>query len=587
MGEFKKSRKKKRDLVRLNDEIDARSIIVVQGEMGSGKSHLLRHLGRQFASLELLATRKLVPVHVTYRRLVDEFNGSINECIDYLIGDAIDDLDSQSHRIILLVDGIDEVQSDDESNDAIEQIATQINARPNTKAIVTTRPSSLTNGKEYSISGLRQVEIKPLTTGKIIQFIKETLRNRNLPARLVEDVNNSDLFKQLPQNPIAAQLLTRLLLEGRDELPQTMAELYGKSMELMLGRWDEQKGLASQQEYDVARRVFYRLARTALLDRVDVFGRSVVTTELDAYLSERNLVVDKRLVEARIFERSGVMYSDESSGQIGFRHRSFAEYLFAESFKDQADLGEKPHPYRAYWANTYFFWIGIKRDCEAELRRILATPCADEDERIGRMFCIPEYLMAGHMTPYGITRTAVGNLLLEAAEMYVDVLSGKMKTPLAVFSPMRLLWLFTTVIRHRYGYKFFLPALEEAATDICQSIASPDKKAAAMFFAAVTANDLGKSAAFDLMLEEFKSELLPLPISLAIEAETEQLDKGRITTAVKAFGKRMKRSLSASALSKRKIEQLFHDPISPDAAEEMRKQNQKTKKSRNHHKSSN
>jgi hypothetical protein len=572
MGEFKRSRRKRRDLIRLNDEIDARSLIVVQGEMGSGKSHLLRHLGRQFSSLELLATRRLVPVHTSYRKLVDEFDGSIGECIEKTIGPAAADIDPKVHQILPLVDGIDEVQTDDESDDAIEQIASQIRDRPNTKVIVTTRPRTLSKEKDLTISNVRRVEIRPLTIGKIIQFIKDALRNKNLPPRLVEDVNNSDLFKQLPQNPIAAQLLTRLLLEGRDELPQTMSELYGKSMELMLGRWDEQKGLASQQEYDVARRVFYRLARTAMLGRTDVFGRSEVSTELDLYLKERNLVVDKKLVEARIFERSGVMYSDDAAGKIGFRHRSFAEYLFAESFKDQSDLGKEPHPYSQFWANTYFFWIGIKRDCESELQRILTTPCASEDERLGRMFCLPEYLMAGHMTPYAVTRNAVGKLLLEAAEMYFDVLNGRMKTPLAVFSPMRLLWIFTTIIRHRYGYGFFLPALEDAATDICGSIAAPEARAAAMFFAAITASDLDKPAAFDLMLGEFKKELLPLPISLAIEAETGQLDKQRVTTAVKAFGKRMKRSLKASALSKRKIDQLYSEPISPEMVEELRGQ---------------
>lgn len=571
LDKFKKRRQRKKvDLVRLQDEIDSRTVVIIEGDMGAGKSHLLRALGRQFTSLDMFETRRYVPVHISYPRLVKEFGGSTQNCIDSSLGEAVKDLSEIDHKIILLIDGLDEVTPDpEESIDAIAKLISQVREHENQKLILTTRPNASDRTNYATAPDVRHIEIRPLTLGKIVQFVRDICTAANLPSRFIDDVNNSELFRQLPQNPIAAQLLTRLLLERRDELPQSLTELYKKSMELMLGRWDESKGLADQQEYDVSRRVFGRVADFVLRNRLSVIAAADVSRTLQEYLSERNLVVDRARIESRMFERSGILHKDDKAGTVIFRHRSFAEYLFAEHHLGENDLGTDIHPFKGYWANVYFFWIGLKGDCEEILQKILSTPCADSDEQLVRLFLTPQYLMAGNLTPYSLTRKSVSRLFLEAAELYHSGLKGNGPEFVSRLSPMQFLWLLTFVIRRRYGYKFFKPALDDAAIEICESLAPRFIKATALFFAASTANDLGADEPFELLLEQFKLSEIPITVSLAIGAESQELDQGRMSRSLKAFGKKLRQMITVDKGGRHSVDALFENAIGSSASKEI------------------
>jgi hypothetical protein len=370
----------------------------------------------------------------------------------------------------------------------------------------------------------------------------------------------------LPQNPIAAQLLTRLLLEKRDELPQSLTELYRKSMELMLGRWDEQKGLADLQEYGVSQRVFGQLASMVMRHRLGVVGIGEVKSVLKEYLTERNLLIDSERVEERMFDRSGVLIRDDASGTVLFRHRSFAEFLFAQHQADKPDLGPETHPLKPYWANTYYFWIGIKGDCEKELKAILAAPSSNTSERFARIFFAPDYLMAGHLTPYRVARESVFKLLLEAATLYHQVLDKSVVTPLSKYSPMQLLWVITYVVKQKYGYRFFKPAIDDAVAEICASTESRTVQATALFFASVAAKEIGDDTQFEMLLEEFKPAELPFPVMIAVDCEASRLDKNRMSAAIKGFTKKVRKMVFESRNGRDKVRALFETPIALPAA---------------------
>lgn len=563
IGEYQERRKRKRRIVRILEEIDSRLAVVVEGEMGAGKSHLLRRLARQYASLDAFESRHYVPVHTTYRRLASEYGGSIDACIRDALAAANSDLKGLEHTVLLLIDAIDEVEAaGTDGGSVIEDLIEQVRDRGHTRAVLSTRPDVTSPTRGKTLPDTCRVEIRPLTLGKIVQFVREVCATSKLPARLVDDVNHSDLFRQLPQNPIAAQLLTRLLLERRDELPQSLTELYKKSMELMLGRWDEQKGLLTQQEYDVARRVCGEIADILLNHRLAYVSIDQVRTSVVEYVSERHLVVDVARVEERILERSGILIKDEAAGKAYFRHRSFAEFLYADHWLGHDELGPKANPFSPYWVNPYFFWIGLKGDCEDVLKQVLAAPCANVDEQLGRVFVTPQYLMAGYLTRYAVTRDAVSRLLIEAAEIFHRTLRGDGIPALMELSPMQLLWLLAVIVRRQYGYRFFRPALDDAVTDILGSLAEKDVKATALFLASVTVNDLGDETPFRLLLEEFKPSELPITVSLAIEAESRNFDKTRMTAALKSFGKKLRQMAKVDKSGRNSFDSVYKVSIS-------------------------
>jgi hypothetical protein len=561
-----KGRSKKKELVSLRDEIAQRKVIVVEGEMGSGKSHLLRQVGRQYCSLDGFEDHKLVPVYLAYRDLLAKYRGSLRECIDGELAEILPDIQESGATVLLLIDGIDEVKYDDEEEqESAENLVEDAIQLDGAKVVISTRPRSQVRAKRASAL-VRRLSIRPLTLGKIVTFIREVCAAQKMPARVVDDVNRSELFQQLPQNPIAAQLLTRLLLEKRDELPRSLTELYSKSMELMLGRWDEQKGLADQQEYEVSKRVFSQVANKVLTNRLPAISANEISQHVREYIAERNLEVDAARIEARMFERSGLLLIDPETGAATFRHRSFAEFLFADYRSSYDELGSDAHPFSFYWHTSYFFWLGIKGDCEYILRKIISTPCADTNERLGRLFCIPQYLMAAHLTPYVVTKETVSKLLLETAELYELGLAGKAGEWISKLSPMQYLWLLTYVVRNRYGYRYFLPALQDACLEIGQQLDSPKTRSTAMFFAAVTGLDMDDEAPLELLLENYKLSDFQMPVALALQAETEELPSKRKSARVREFGKRLRQLFSEEVKGSKGIEGLYRQAIGAPSA---------------------
>jgi hypothetical protein len=112
---------------------------------------------------------------------------------------------------------------------------------------------------------------------------------------------------------------------------------------------------------------------------------------------------------------------------------------------------------------------------------------------------------------------------------------------------MQFLWLLTFVVRKRYGNRFFGRALEDSVTEICASLVTRDIMATALFFASVAANDLGDETPFKVLLEEFKPAQLPITVSLAIEGESKEFDKTRMTVALKTFGKKLSQWLKSTS----------------------------------------
>jgi len=77
----------------------------------------------------------------------------------------------------------------------------------------------------------------------------------NLKDRILEDLKQSHLMKELPQSPIAAILLARLFENNAKDLPSNLPELYGMYLELILGKWDIDKGIESPREYETVQAI--------------------------------------------------------------------------------------------------------------------------------------------------------------------------------------------------------------------------------------------------------------------------------------------------------------------------------------------
>jgi hypothetical protein len=390
---------------------------------------------------------------------------------------------------------------------------------------------------------------------------------------VINDINKSDLFKQLPRNPIAAILSGKLLLENVDELPQTLTDLYSMCLELMLGRWDVSRNLVTQQEYEIGRRISGAIAEIVLTKNRDVFTIQEIEQLLNDYMSARNLTPSVSGLMARLLSRSGVFAVDDQLGVAQFRHRSFAEFLCARRMQELGSLEIDKRVWSQYWHHTYFFAFGLNPDCEHLLRRALAIAPNNEDQRWARLFLTSDYLLAGHMSPYKVVEEALATALLEAATLYDDIVKLRIKTPLGSFSEVHLLCLLGFVIRRQYGYGYFAKALEAVAIGIDGSNFASSVKAVALWFVGMIGLELEMNDAMKFIVASFDAREVPLVVGLAVSWESDRLKSMSVPTRVRAFNKHVRKMLntrsSVENLTLNKyLERLRKKPIDPKALDE-------------------
>lgn len=560
--------------VSVGEEIDARRFILIEGPPGAGKSFLIRREAMRLAELAQHSPEGLtIPVYVSHRDFVTKYERSLSRCMCRELKEAAAQV-AASHRIVVFIDGLDEFASEKSYNEALADIGQQVATDCRLSVCITCRTGTIPENRLRTVKDLRHLAVQPLSTSQITTFIKELSAGVRRSKRFLSDINESDLFKQLPRNPIAAILLGKLLLENLEELPQTLTELYKMSLELMLGRWDVTRNLMTQQEYEIGKRIAGAVAEISMKEERDVFTIGEIEQQLKSYMNARHLTPSVERLMDRLLSRSGVFAVDEQLGVVRFRHRSFAEFLCAQRIYEHGTLEIDAKVWNHYWHHTYFFAIGLNPDCEHLLKKTLAIAPTDEDGRWGRLFCTADYLLAAHMSPYSLVESALSESLVEFAMLYDDIVKERIKTPLASFSELHLLYLLGFLIRRQYGYGYFAKALEVVALNIDASNQSTEVKAVALLFAGMLGIELDRNEALEFLAEAFRADEVPFVVGLAASMEGARMKSQELPARARSFNKHFRGMLKAKSDAERLslsryIDRLSKKPINLKAAAEL------------------
>lgn len=112
----------------------------------------------------------------------------------------------------------------------------------------------------------------------------------------------------------------------------------------------------------------------------------------------------------------------------GFKHRTFTEFLYAKAAPSKKSLEIDRCAFQLYWMNTFFFYIGLQRDCPDLLKEIVAIDCEAEPERWLKVINVANYLLAGYTSPYDAITHGLKGIMLETARLYLHVVSGAYAT---------------------------------------------------------------------------------------------------------------------------------------------------------------
>jgi hypothetical protein len=378
--------------------------LTVIGEVGAGKTTMLRSLSRRLAEgplqwvesvpvlLELhrlgradeLAER---PLDVLRDAVVDRFLEVLSGDVETEFDDAVqagpdDDTESldsynredvgrivdgllENGELTLLLDALDEVSApggEDEkvATSVIEAIRAIPERWPDIRIVVTCRQAS---GERYSMlpESFTISEVVPFDDAAIHLFVQRYFTERPERAvRLLDELAGNPRIRGLAATPLFLALIT-MVFERRGSLPQRRSEIYRRCVDLLLHEWDQRRGrdrhstFVVEHKEEFLRRLSWNLHSSGarfisyddVIRQLEVFAPAVGLSTSDA----------ANLLDEIVSHHGLLRRYDE--GWYGFVHFALQEFYTAECIERSASLQEAvTHRHRAWWQEILRLYAG-------------------------------------------------------------------------------------------------------------------------------------------------------------------------------------------------------------------------------------
>lgn len=334
--------------------------LLLRGEAGSGKTTLLQYLAVQCGSGRfaepLDALESAVPFLLQLRRFGDSGLPQPEDFLKHLMPEFHNVIplgwiteQMESGRALLLVDGVDEVPS--EERDAARSWLADLCSRfPKARCVVTSRPPAVDAGW-LAPEGFVAAELEPMGVADIESFIRhwhdaareeageeaDRLELDRLQSKLIAAVKSSRPIRGLATSPLLCAMLCALNRDRRSQLPDDRQELYRIALETLLDRRDVERELPSFRGLGFRPKVLL-LAHLAywLMDhgRTDVSRSQAQVLVGDRAGEMAGIDGNQAAVFDFLLERSGLL-REPIAGRIDFIHRTFQEYLAAFEVVDR------------------------------------------------------------------------------------------------------------------------------------------------------------------------------------------------------------------------------------------------------------
>ena len=170
-------------------ELESHRFMLIEAGMGGGKSKLIRHLVQSIATDAMSASRPWLPVSTTYKDLIDDYNSSLTDLFEATVSRAVKSQLARDARIIFFVDAMDEKeQSQSDMFASLERLANETQSHPRYRLILTSRTiGNLEFDKQFA-HAISRYKIRPLTVGKLVEYLKQVCKQLNLTNRIIDDM---------------------------------------------------------------------------------------------------------------------------------------------------------------------------------------------------------------------------------------------------------------------------------------------------------------------------------------------------------------------------------------------------------------
>ncbi|WP_052432647.1 serine protease [Streptacidiphilus carbonis] len=378
--------------------------VLVRGAAGSGKTTLLQWLATSAARRELppslAESDDCVPLLIRLRAVArrdelpgpEEFLAAVAKPLSGSAG-AAGWVTAQlaAGRILLLVDGVDEVPEADRARTR-RWLLDLLDAYPDCRYVVTTRPAAVREGW-LTQAGFTELELLPMGRDDVSAFIGKWHSAAGDDPRLqdwCETLRSAVVTKQdlgrLADSPLMCALICALNRDRNGYLPEGRMELYAAALEMLLVRRDRERGILGQdglrltvdQQVQLLQRLAYWLARNGAVE----IERGLAVRKLEEVLPAMPAItVDAEAVLHHLLVRSGLLQTPTAES-VCFVHRTFQDYLAAKAAVEDEDFGLLVgNAHDDQWHDVIRMAVGHGRPRERArlLRDLLRKADADDD----------------------------------------------------------------------------------------------------------------------------------------------------------------------------------------------------------------
>lgn len=387
---------------KLRSILEREERIIVSGEAGVGKttalSKLVLDMLREVSDVVVGGRDKgmiKIPVIMPAREILDcdSCESFIKKCVEKR------QLMEGFEISILILDGLDEVSK--EYRGQVLEKATDFCSEMKWNVIIGSRKIDIIKNPP---KGLNTFELLPFEISQAMNLFEKIVKKGKLLDTLKEGL--SKVMNQLPMTPISLTILIEIA-EEHGEVPASLADLYNRYFEMVLGKWDfRDKGVESLFQYETKLHFLTEIAWVKFTNKDNV---EITKTEFDDFVKWYIEIfgfetswINRFIAE---IERAGLI---EIKDMVSFKHRSFLDYFAAlylfnhqDEFDSTEELVAKLY-FSDLWSDVTFYFIGIRRAMsEKILDKIMNYKGEDFSTRISK-YVIGRLLQAGWLTPIEI-----------------------------------------------------------------------------------------------------------------------------------------------------------------------------------------
>ena len=380
------------------DAAQAHTKLRVLGRPGVGKTTFLKHLAVQCNQGRFAPHQ--VPIFIFLREFAEESRQRDKFNLAYYLGhklhkegitnNSVFKKLLQEGKVLLLLDGLDEVLEND-IGEVLREIRKFCEQYYKNRFVISCR----TAAQKFQLQGFTDVEIAPFTQEQITTFAQKWFMvltqttssiGKNQSSQFIEklDLPENWQFRQLVVTPLFLHLAC-WVFQNQGKFPIKRTEFYKQGLDLLLGKWDEAKGVARDNIYrgfllPQKIKLLSKLASVTFEQEQYFFEQTVIEHYIGDYL--QNLPGENLEPEELQFESEAILKAIEAQhgllierarGIFSFSYLAFHEYLTARTIVADYNLraleksleGLVSHVTDRHWREVFLLTMTMLRSADS------------------------------------------------------------------------------------------------------------------------------------------------------------------------------------------------------------------------------